>query len=153
MSLRLIEIVLSERYRKELVESLEKQKFIDIWQETIEESRIHLKILIPTEDSETVLDFLEKRFSHAEGFRIILLPVEASIPRPESEEKPKDESETATESKKNVSKFIRISREELYADIEKTVRLSWTYVVMIVFSAIVASIAAKSNAISRAEPT
>ena len=140
MSLRLIEIVLSERYRKELVESLEKQKFIDIWQETIEESRIHLKILIPTEDSETVLDFLEKRFSHAEGFRIILLPVEASIPRPESEEKPKDESETATESKKNVSKFIRISREELYADIEKTVRLSWTYVVMIVFSAIVASI-------------
>ncbi len=140
MSLRLIEIVLSERYRKELVESLEKQKLIDIWQETIEESRFHLKILIPTEYSETVLDFLEKRFSHAEGFRIILLPVEASIPRPESEEKQKGDGEKADDSQKNVSKFIRISREELYADIEKTVRLSWIYVVMVVFSAIVASI-------------
>lgn len=140
MSLRLIEIVLSERYRKELVESLEKQKLIDIWQETIEENRIHLKILIPTEYSETVLDFLEKRFSHAEGFRIILLPVEASIPRPELEEKQKVDGEKEVDSQKNVSKFIRISREELYADIERTVRISWIYFIMIIFSAIVASI-------------
>ncbi len=145
MSLRLIEIVLSERYRKELVESLEKQKIIDIWQETIEESRIHLKILIPTEYSETVLDFLEKRFSNTEGFRIILLPVEASIPRPELEEKQKVYGEKEDDSRKNVSKFIRISREELYTDIERTVRISWVYSIMIIFSAIVASIGIHRN--------
>jgi uncharacterized hydrophobic protein (TIGR00341 family) len=140
MSLRLIEIVLPEGYRKELVESLEKQKILDIWHKEIEESRLHLKILVSTEYSEEVLDFLEKRFSHAEGFRIILLPVEASIPRPDLEEKNKEKTVVVAESQKNISKFIRISREELYADIEKTVRQSWVYFIMIVFAAIVASI-------------
>ena len=140
MSLRLIEIVLPEGCRKELVESLEQKKILDIWQEEIEESRLHLKILVSTEYSEEVLDFLEKRFSHAEGFRIILLPLEASLPRPELEEKPEEKTDMELESQKNVSKFIRISREELYADIERTVRQSWIYFVMIVYAAIVASI-------------
>jgi uncharacterized hydrophobic protein (TIGR00341 family) len=101
---------------------------------------LHFKILVSTEYSEEVLDLLEKSFSHAEGFRIILLPVEASIPRPEIEEKPKEKTVVVVEPQKNVSKFIRISREELYADIEKTVRQSWVYFIMIVFAAIVASI-------------
>jgi len=140
MSLRLIEIVLPEGYRQELVGSLEQQKVLDIWQEEIEEGRLHLKILVSTEHSEEVLDLLEKRFSHAEGFRIILLPVEASIPRPEIEEKPKEKTVVVVEPQKSVSKFIRISREELYADIEKTVRQSWVYFILIVFAAIVASI-------------
>jgi uncharacterized hydrophobic protein (TIGR00341 family) len=140
MSLRLIEIVLPEGYRQELVGSLEQQKVLDIWQEEIEEGRLHLKILVSTENSEEVLDLLEKRFSHSEGFRIILLPVEASIPRPEIEEKPKEKTVSVVESQKNVSRFIRISREELYADIEKTVRQSWVYFIMIVYAAIVASI-------------
>lgn len=140
MSLRLIEIVLPEGYRNELLGSLEQQKVLDIWQEEIEESRLHLKILVSTEYSGEVLDFLEKRFSQAEGFRIILLPVEASIPRPELVEKPKKKTDVVVESQKNVSKFIRISREELYADIEKTVRQSWVYFIMVVFAAIVASI-------------
>ncbi len=140
MSLRLIEIVLPEGYRNELLGSLEQQKVLDIWQEEIEESRLHLKILVSTEYSGEVLDFLEKRFSQAEGFRIILLPVEASIPRPELVEKPKKKTVVVVEPQKNVSKFIRISREELYADIEKTVRQSWVYFIMVVFAAIVASI-------------
>ncbi len=147
MSLRLIEIVLPERYRKELIESLEQQKVLDIWQEQIEESRLHLKILLSTEFSEEVLDSLEKRFSRAEGFRIILLPVEASLPRPEIEEKPKEKIVVVDEPQKNVSKFIRISREELYADIEKTVRLSWVYFMMIVYAAIVASIGIFRNSV------
>ena len=62
MSLRLIEIVLPGGYRNELLQSLEKEKILDIWQEEIEESRLHLKILVSTEYSEEVLDFLEKSF-------------------------------------------------------------------------------------------
>jgi len=145
MSLRLIEIVLPGDYRKDLEESLEIHKPLDIWQETMEEGRIHFQILVPTEQSESVLDFLEKRFSHVDNFRIILLPVEASIPRPEVGKKKKSEEEAPDGAKKPVSKIIRISREELYADIQKTVRLSWVYVVMIIFSAVVASIGILRN--------
>lgn len=140
MSLRLIEIVVSDRYREDLLDSLQDHQILDVWQESIEENRIHTKILIQTEFSETVLDFLEKKFSHVTGFRIILLPVEASIPRPELEKKDKDQRAMRGESGKTISKYIRISREELYTDIEKTVRLSRAYFVMIVFAAIVASI-------------
>lgn len=145
MSLRLIEMVLPEGYRRELESALREQKVLDLWQETIEENRIHLKILVPTENSETILDFLEKRFSHAEGFRIILLPVEASIPRPELEDKQEKEKEVSPESKQPVSKVIRVSREELYSDIGKTVRLSWIFIILVVFSAIVASIGILRN--------
>ncbi len=145
MSLRLIEMVLPVEYRTNLEESLKEHKTLDVWKETIEEGRIRFQILVPTEHSESVLDFLEKRFSHVDGFRIILLPVEASIPRPELEEKEKSEDKAPDEAKRPVSKIIRISREELYADIEKTVRLSWVYVVMIIFSAIVASIGILRN--------
>lgn len=145
MPLRLIEIVLPNELRNEIEESLKEHETLDIWQETIEEGRIHYKILVPTEQSESVLDFLEKRFSHVEGFRIILLPVQASIPRPEQGGKKIHEEETLKEAKKPVSKIIRISREELYADIEKTVRVSWIYFVMILFSAMVASIGILRN--------
>jgi uncharacterized hydrophobic protein (TIGR00341 family) len=145
MSLRLIEIVLPAKYWKELDESLKEHPVLDIWKDTIEENRVHLKILVPTENSETILDFLERKFSFAENFRIILLPVEASIPRPELPEKENEKSKDHEETKKTVSKFIRISREELYGDIEKTVRLTQVYFIMVVFSAIVASVGISKN--------
>lgn len=139
MSLRLIELVISAEKGKELVDSLKDHKTIDIWRDSIDEDRAFFRILVPTEHSETILDFLEKRFSGTGYFRIILLPVEASIPRPEPGEIEKKENGKTTREKKNVSRYIRISREELYSDIEKTVRISWVYFVMIVFAAIVAS--------------
>jgi uncharacterized hydrophobic protein (TIGR00341 family) len=138
-------MVLPRGSREELRKILVEQKVLDHWLETIEKNRIHLKILIPTENSETVLDLFEKRFSHTEGFRIILLPVEASIPRPAPKDGQKKEKETYPESKKPISKIIRISREELYSDIEKTVRLSWIFILLVVFSAIVASIGILRN--------
>jgi len=145
MSLRLIEIALPEVFRKEIAELLKDQPVLEIWQETIEEDRIHMKILVATEHSETILDSLEKRFSKAEGFRIILLPVEASIPRPEKEKKQRSGNEWLVESQKPVSKVIRVSREELYYDIKKTIRLTWAYTMMVFFSAVVASIGILRN--------
>jgi len=145
MALRLIKVVLPERHRKDLGACLEQLEVMEIWQETIESERLHFEVLVRTEQSEAVLDFLEKRFSHIEGFRIILLPVEASIPRLKPDEEPKPKEKEADEKKQAVSKIIRISREELYSDIEKTVKLSWVYPVMIVFSAVVASIGILRN--------
>ena len=81
MSLRLIELVLPEGYQNVLEGILQKMEILDFWQETLDDSRMHVKILVPTEHTEDVLDLMEKRFSHLEGYRIILLPVEASLPR------------------------------------------------------------------------
>ena len=144
MSLRLIEVFLPEGYRNVVEEALKGLDVLDIRHETVSEDRSHVKILVPTGKTEIVLDLLEKRYSHIEDFRIILLPVEATIPRPEPEEKTRIESKSIS-SKQAVSRWIRISREELYADIEKTVGIAWVFFAMVFFSSIVASIGILRN--------
>ena len=145
MGLRLIEVYISEKYKNEVEEVIEKQNVLDIWREMTEENYTYVKILLPAGETEKVLDVLEKRFSTVEGFRIILLPVEASIPRPRPEKETKPESKPSGPGQKPASKIIRISREELYSDIEKTIRLSWVFVVMVILSSIVASIGILRN--------
>jgi hypothetical protein len=44
------------------------------------------RIQVPAEESRSLLHDLEKRFSLADGFGVVALPVQASIPRSEAEE-------------------------------------------------------------------
>lgn len=147
MSLRLVELVLPEGYRNVLEGILQKMDILDLWEETLEDSRLHVKILVPTELTEDVLDLMEKRFSHLEGYRIILLPVEASLPRPKQDEKIQSAHRGISREKKLVSNWIRVSREELYSDVEKIVRFSWIFLAMVFFSSIVASIGILRNSV------
>ena len=145
MSLRLIEMFLPEGYKNVVKESLKELNVLDIWQETVEGDRAHMKILVSTGGTETVLDLLEKRYSHMEGFRIVLLPVEATIPRPKPEKKAPTEGKPVLSTKSTVSRWIRVSREELYADVVKTVRISWVFFAMVFFSSVVASVGILRN--------
>jgi len=145
MSLRLIEMFLPEGYKNVLTEALEELEVMDFWQELVEGDRVHMKILVSTGKTEAVLDLLESRYSHLEGFRVILLPVEASIPRLKPETKARVETQAMSSSKQAISRWIRISREELYADIEKTVGISWVFFAMVFLSSVVASVGILRN--------
>ncbi len=139
MSLRLIEIILPEKEDLErLRELLEDHPIIEIWQDEISGDKTVFKILVRAEESEEILDLLEKRFSKSEQFRIMLIPVEASIPRPDKAKE--EESEEEKENNKNNKKIGRISREELYADIDGQANITSVYIVMVVLSSIVASV-------------
>ena len=83
MALRLLEIVLPEEDEKAAEDLLNGFDIIHFWHEKGHEQGVFLKLLLSAEKTEPVLDALEKRFSSKEAFRITLLPVEASIPRPE----------------------------------------------------------------------
>ncbi|MEX0999557.1 MAG: TIGR00341 family protein [Thermodesulfobacteriota bacterium] len=142
MSLRLIEIILPETENLErLRELLEGHPIIEMWEDNISGEKTLIKILVNAEESEKILDLLEKRFSKTEHFRIILLPVEASIPRPE---KPKKEDDLQVpennNGKEETSNIGRISREELYADMDGEANITSVYLVLVVLSSIVASI-------------
>jgi uncharacterized hydrophobic protein (TIGR00341 family) len=65
--------------------------------------------------------------------------VEATLPRPETPEQEAVDEKPREERKRKI-KGSRISREELYSDIEETTRLSWVFVTMVVLSTIVAAI-------------
>ena len=119
MALRLIEIFLPPKDEYRVQQALKDFKVLDIWQERFSKEFIHIKILITSGDTETVLDLLNKHISMVEGHRIILLPVEASLPRPEIvKEEMLDNGESKPENNSK-SKKGRISREELYAHVEE----------------------------------
>ncbi|MFC2168353.1 TIGR00341 family protein [Acidobacteriota bacterium] len=136
MTLRMIEMALSENLSDDLRLILEGYDYLDLWQEKTDDLRIHVTFVLPSEKTGEILDILEKRFSNTEGFRIILIPVEASIPRLEVK-KPENPQQSAE--KKSVSKSIRKCREELYEDAEITTRISSVFIVLTILSALVAS--------------
>jgi uncharacterized hydrophobic protein (TIGR00341 family) len=98
-----------------------------------------MRILLPAENSEAITDVLEKEFKGVEDFRLLLLPVEATIPRFAIPAEAKETAPSPKEPKKGTIHALRISREELYGDISKTAHLTWIFVVLVVLSTLVAA--------------
>ena len=138
MSLRLIEIFTPSDLSGSILSVLHEQPTHGIWQDALTDQTTLLRVLVSSENTEAIFDLLEGRFSSREGFRLMLLPVEATLPRVEQPQP--DKSEPAPDAQQPNAKGRRISREELYADIGETARLSIFYVVMVVLSAVVAAI-------------
>lgn len=130
MALRLIEIYgISEK--KENIESILKDITIyGLWQDKLPDKKRVTRILIDSEQTEPVLETLEEKFEKNTDFRIIVIPVEASIPRPDKDEIKDYEKKTKE----------RLSIEELYQTIIEQATISKTFFLLIILASIVASI-------------
>lgn len=144
MALRLIEMVLPEGDEEAAKVLLKDAPIMHFWHERGEEDRILIKFLIPAEATETVLDTVEKRFATKDGFRIVILPVEASIPRPAPVQESSLGQKIPTEQDVE-TQGERIHREEVYADITDVTKLSRVYVIMVALFSIVAAIGIVHN--------
>ena len=114
-----------------------KEKFNIIEHYEIEEKNMkEIKLLLDAEMTEPVLDFIENHYGLQEGFRVIVTPVEAVIPRLEVEQKP----EIDEENQKTEAEAKRIYREELYEDINSVSSGGRTFILMLILSAFVAAI-------------
>ena len=140
MPLRLMEVTIPDNNIQDLRKVIEDESTIDYWQEEKIESGLLVKMILSVEQTEKVLDLLEQKYSNIQGFRVVLLPVEATIPR--IEEKITSDTSTSVESQNDEleNNILRISREELYTDIVDSTKLSTTYIAMVVLSAIVAAV-------------
>ena len=139
MALRLMEILLP-RAVEGFEDLLKDQPVLSIAQVRTDSGPAVFRVLLEAEKAEPILDLLDKRFGGLEEFRVILLPVEATLPRPPlPEEKPAagEPQEPAQETEK---RRARISREELYHDIEDSARVTKVYLVAVVLSSLVAAI-------------
>ncbi len=139
MALRLIEVFLPAEEKNRLEEILKDHKILGSWQEELSEGKILTKLLLPAEQTGEVLDLLEKHFTSVEDFRIVLLPVEASIPQPQAEEEKTEEAEPAAEEKPE-KRIAGISRQELYTDVQEISKLSWIFIVFVLLASIVAAV-------------
>jgi uncharacterized hydrophobic protein (TIGR00341 family) len=139
MPLRLIEMVLKEKDGEEIRELLKEHKVLEHRQIRLSDGEVLVRILLDAERNEAVLDLLEKRYTGEAGNRVVVLPVEATLPRAEPE--PEPEPETTPEQAPSEEKPPgRIGREELYEDIKDAAQYSRVYLAMVVLSTIVAAI-------------
>jgi len=162
MALRSIEITIPEGKKEQIEELLSERKealdvrmqhIIGVWKHPVRgvmysrlsEEQILVKILVFAEESEGLLKSLQEKFSDEEGFRINIIPVEASLPVEEMAAKSTDAADLSGDKE---NKSFRLSREELYEDISTATKLTRVYVVLVILSAIVAAIGLWNNSVA-----
>jgi uncharacterized hydrophobic protein (TIGR00341 family) len=147
MALRLVEIFLPSEKTANLFDIIADFPSATLVQKEDEEGQLHVKLLMAAEKTELLLDKLEATFHHREEyrdkFRILITPVQATIPRID---KPMDKDAPAEQdAARHKIKHARVSREELYANIHEASKLTWLFAIMVAFSAIVAAIGLLRN--------
>lgn len=136
MALRLVEIFLPLEEQGKLLEKLDSYSAITIVQMESSQNIFHAKLIIDAEQTEELMDKLEAAFTQLDNFRIIVASIEATVPRIEKSEQTKEEDKPLVKK----IKFARVSREELYTDIQEASRLSWLFTIMVALSSVVAAI-------------
>lgn len=136
--LRLIKIRIAQSRKDELLEVCDEADVVEIRFEPVGDETLAVEILVLTEQSESVIQSLEDTFGDTADFRLVLLPVEATVPRPESEdEEPGEAGQGSEEEADDVSP---VSIEELYEDVTSGMALDTVYVAMIVLATLVATV-------------
>jgi uncharacterized hydrophobic protein (TIGR00341 family) len=132
--LRILEIVISKHSEEEFDKILSHDDVIERWKYHSDNDQITYKVLIQDDDAKELLQILEKRSIH----RVVIYPVEGTLPKVED---PADNSGK----KIKIGKFITLSKEELYHDIDKPVSLSINFILMVILSSFVAGIGILKN--------
>ncbi|HKJ07879.1 MAG TPA: TIGR00341 family protein [Gammaproteobacteria bacterium] len=131
--MRVIEVVAEAGHVDTLNSIAEQHGAIDHWcGSPCEDGRRTVRMLVSGEQSQTVLDALQSLLSGSENSRILVLPVDAVLPRPEEDADAE-------------ARRISTTREELYNQIERGARLEGTFLLMVVLSTIVAAIGMIEN--------
>jgi len=116
---------------------LDDVEILQSWKEPAEDPAAGgvLHILCPTGQTEAIMDRLEGAYGTQEGFTVVLLSVEASIPRPASDEA----GEAPADASKAAPVIGRVSREELYTEVTQSIGDGRSYLILVALSAIVAA--------------
>jgi hypothetical protein len=140
MPLRLLEVFIPGPGEHKVTDLIDDEKALSFWQDRASKNGSLLKMVLSVEQTEKVIDLLEQKYGGRDGFRVVLLPIEATIPR--IEEKKTEEAETNGGGKQEEAgnEPLRISREELYSDIVDSTKSTGTFAAMALLSAIVAAV-------------
>ena len=132
--MRILEIIISKHSEEEFDKILSQGNIIERWKYHSDNDQITYKVLARDDDAKELLRTLEKRAIH----RVVIYPVEGTLP------KVSDPVDSAGK-KIRIGKFITLSKEELYQDIDRPVSLSINYILMVVLSSLVAGIGILKN--------
>jgi len=128
--MKIIEVIADESYIDSIKNIADKNDASDFWivSSEVKERKV-VRILVKPEQRQTILDALQGILSTSLSARVVVIPIEATLPR---EEEPEKET-------KNIS-ATETTREELYNSIGKNARLNRTYLLLIFLSTVVVAI-------------
>jgi uncharacterized hydrophobic protein (TIGR00341 family) len=135
MALRLLEVTVPTARTGDLTELLKDHEVIDRWSVGRGEERSVERLLLRPGMVEGLTDRLTDRFGAEAGFRILLLAVEATLPDPTADESVEVESREESE-----PELGRVSREELYQELEGGGLGGPIYLLTVVLSTLVAAV-------------
>lgn len=138
MALRLIEIYHQKGKADEIEFLLQELPILDTWHDHLTDNNESVtKILVKSESTEQILHTLEKFFPGDDHLRIVIMRVEATIPRPPEPEIQEENTEQKSQK--------RISIEELYQKLFAVSSIDTKYVVMVIIASFVAAIGLLKN--------
>jgi uncharacterized hydrophobic protein (TIGR00341 family) len=86
-----------------------------------------MRLIVADDRLQSVLDALQSILGAQETAQILVMPIEASLPKPEEKERSEEDKATA-------------AREALYEEVEKSSRLNANFIVLVMLSTVVAAI-------------
>jgi len=139
MALRVVEVVAPSDLAPSIRKVFQEQKPIDVWSVAENEEggrRVVIRALVDPDYQQATLDALQDTLTGSEGWRILLHPLDAAIPKPE----PDDEAREERERNRMTS-----TREVLYGQIEKGAETDSDYLLFVALSTVVAGAALATN--------
>ncbi len=133
MPLRLIESIVPNNLLPVFDEFHDGDQIVDRWDEKLNDDKALVRLLVDATNVEKLMDGLVERFSDIEGFRLMLIPVEATLPRPI---KP-DPFEGEPGKEKSPE---RINREEVFNLVSEGANLSTVFIAHVILATLVAAI-------------
>lgn len=133
---RLIEILAPIAAREHLITILDDTDAISRWPLIEGPDSVSARLLVDVQSSGEWIDRLESLLSDIDDYRLVLLPVEATVPRPrepEDSEVPEDDEEV-----KRPNRLRGISRDELIDELLDGITPSFNYFAFVVISVLVA---------------
>ncbi len=139
MAVRVIEVIAPADQGQTIRRVFKEHRPIESWSIAEQEEggrRVVMRALVDPDYQQSTLDALQDALSGSEGWRIVLQPTDAVIPKPE----PDEEEEATREAQRRVT-----TREVLYGQIEKGARMSDDYLLFVALSTVVAGAALVTN--------
>ncbi len=135
MSIRLIEISIPESHLESVVALAEDENVFLFDKDSSSPGRYLVKLVLPAKSTEQIMERLSKEFSSVDGFRAVILPVDATLPMIEE----KKNGEDADQAKDEKKSRLGVSKEELHTRISDGAKMSGVFVTFVALSTIVAA--------------
>lgn len=133
--MKLIEVITDVAHNDTIVGIAEHFAVDNYWTGVPDSRGLHsVRMIVSDATRQKVLDALQGALGGVENTHILVLPIDAALPRPVISD---DQDQAAEKS--------RATREELYTTIEKGARLDGNYVLLVLLSTIVAAIGLIEN--------